>query len=403
MITRRQMLITVTLAISLLPILCISADKKYGPGVTDSEIKIGQTMPYSGPLSAYGTIGKAEMAYFDKINAEGGIDGRKIKLLSLDDGYNPAKTVEQTRKLIEEEEVLLLFSSLGTAPNTSIHKYVNAKKVPHLFLATGATKWGDPKNFPWTMSWQMPYQIEARIFAAYILQAKPDAKIAILYQNDDAGKDYVEGLKDGLGSKASVLVVAEATYEVNDPTIDSQVVTLKGSGADTFVSFAAPKAQVQAIRKVHDIGWKPLYIIPKVSSSVGAVLKNAGLEKSVGIVSVSSTKDPTEAQWKDDPAMQEWLAWMKKYYPQGDVSDDNNVYGYLYAQTLVHVLRECGDDLSRENIMRHAASIKNLALPMLLPGISINTGPMDYFPVKQAQMMRFDGKNWVRFGGIMGM
>ena len=400
---RPWILVAFGLVMSSVAILCAGAGKKYGPGVTDTEIKIGQTMPYSGPVSAYGTFGKAESAYFDKINAEGGINGRKIKLISLDDGFNPAKTVEQTRRLIEDEQVLLLFSSLGTAPNTAIHKYVNNKKVPHLFLATGATKWGDPKNFPWTMTWQMPYQFESRIFARYILENKPNAKIAVLYANDDFGKDYLKGLKDGLSDKAATMIVAEATTEVSDPTIDSQIVTLKNSGADTFLSFATPKAAAQAIRKVHDIGWKPLYFIPKVSSSVGAVLKNAGLEKAIGIISLNSTKDPTEPQWQDDPGMKEWLAWMRKYYPQGDVTDDFNVNGYLYAQTLVDVLKRCGEDLTRENVMRQAADIRNLQLPLLLPGITLNTTPANYFPVKQAQLMRFDGKEWVRFGSILGM
>ena len=378
------------------------AEKKYGPGVSDTEIRIGQTMPYSGPLSAYATIGRAETAYFDKVNAEGGINGRRIRLISLDDGFNPAKTVEQTRKLIEEEQVLLLFSSLGTAPNSAIHKYVNTKKVPHLFVATGATKWGDPQNFPWTMTWQMPYQIEARIFAKYILQNKPNARIAVLYQNDDFGKDYLKGLRDGLGAKAAGMIVAEATSEASDPSVDSQIVMLRSSGADTLVAFAAPRAQAQAIRKVYDIGWRPLYIIPKVSTSVGAVLTPAGLERSIGIVSLSSTKDPTELRWNDDPGMNEWRAWMKQYYPQGDTTDDNNVYGYLYAQTLVQVLKQCGDDLSRENVLRQAANLKQLTLNLLLPGIALNTGPSDYFPVKQAQMMRFDGKEWVRFGELTG-
>lgn len=376
----------------------VPAQKQYGPGVTDTEIRIGQTMPYSGPLSAYGTIGKAQQAYFDMINAQGGINGRKIRMLSLDDAFNPAKTVEQTRKLVEEEQVFLLFSSLGTAPNSAIHKYVNARKVPHLFVATGATKWGDPKHFPWTMSWQIPYQAEARLFAQYVLQTRPTARIAVLYQNDDFGKDYLKGLKDGLGGRAASMIVAEATMEASDPTVDSQIVALKGSGADTFLSFAPPRAQAQAIRKAYDIGWKPLYVIPKISSSVGAVLKHAGLEKAVGLISMNSTKDPSEPQWRDDPGMKEWLAWMKKYYPQGDVTDDNNIYGYLYAQTLVHVLTRCGDNLTRENAMRQAADIRGLALSMMLPGITLNTSLTDYFPVEQGQMMRFDGKEWVRFG-----
>jgi branched-chain amino acid transport system substrate-binding protein len=395
-------LLPVVLAVALLVGSgVVLAEKKYGPGVTDTEIKIGQTMTYSGPLSAYGTIGRAEAAYFAKINAEGGINGRKIKLISLDDGYNPTKTVEQTRKLIEQEDVLLLFSPIGTPTNTAIHKYVNAKKVPHLVLATGATKWGDPQNFPWTMGWQLSYQIEAKIYASYILQNKPDAKIGVLYQNDDYGKDLLKGLKDGLGGKAARMIIAEVSYEPSDPTVDSQIVTLKGSGADTFINFSTPRAAAQAIRKVHDMGWKPLHIINKVASSVGVVLTPAGLEKSVGIISVSSQKDPTDPIWKNDPGVKKWLDWMQKYYPGGDTTDDSNVYGYNYAQTLVQILNQCGDDLTRENVMRQAANLKNLELPMLLPGIRINTSPSDYFPIKQAQMMRFDGKQWVRFGEIM--
>ena len=380
------------------------AEKKYGPGVTDTEIKIGQTMPYSGPLSAAATIGRVELAYFDMINAEGGVNGRKIRLISLDDGYNPAKTVEQTRKLVEEEGVLLLFGSLGTPTNTAIHKYVNAKQVPHLFPQTGATKWGDPKNFPWTMGGLLlPYQIEGRIYARYVLQTKPNARIAVLYQNDDFGKDYVKGFKDGLGDKAMRMIVAEASYEVTDPTLDSQVVSLQASGADTLLDVTTPKASVQTIRKVYEIGWKPLHIIRGPGTSVGAVLAPAGLEKSVGLISAASYKDPTDPAWKADPAMKQWLAWMRAYYPQGDVTDDQNVNAYVDAQVLVEVLRQCGDDLTRENVMRQAANLRNLELDMLLPGIRINTSPTDYFPIEQAQMRRFDGKEWVLFGGILGV
>jgi len=380
------------------------AEKKYGPGVTDTEIKIGQTMPYSGPLSAAATIGRAELAYFDMINAEGGVNGRKIRLISLDDGYNPAKTVEQTRKLVEEEGVLLLFGSLGTPTNTAIHKYVNAKQVPHLFPQTGATKWGDPKNFPWTMGGLLlPYQIEGRIYARYVLQTKPNARIAVLYQNDDFGKDYVKGFKDGLGDKAMRMIVAEASYEVTDPTLDSQVVSLQASGADTLLDVTTPKASVQTIRKVYEIGWKPLHIIRGPGTSVGAVLAPAGLEKSVGLISAASYKDPTDPAWKADPAMKQWLAWMRAYYPQGDVTDDQNVNAYVDAQVLVEVLRQCGDDLTRENVMRQAANLRNLELDMLLPGIRINTSPTDYFPIEQAQMRRFDGKEWMLFGGILGV
>ncbi len=399
---RRRMLAALTFAISSLPVLCVGADKKYGPGVTDNEIKIGQTYPYSGPLSAYSTIAKAEAAYFAKINAEGGINGRKIKFISLDDGFSPPKTVEQTRKLVEQEEVLFIFGSLGTPTNTAIHKYMNAKKVPHIFLATGATKWGDPQNYPWTLGGiQLAYQSESHIYAKYILQNKPAAKIAVLYQNDDMGKDYLKGLKDGLGDKASRMVIAEATYEPADPTVDSQIVALRAAGADTFVSITTPKAAAQAIRKAHDIGWKPLYVQPRISNSVETVLKPAGLDKSAGIVSSVFQKDPTDPQWEDDPAVKEWRTWMKRYYPEGNISEGLNVAGYTIAQTLVQVLKQCGDDLTRENVMRQAANLINLELPMLTPGIRLNTSPTDYFPIEQAQMMRFDGKHWVRFGPIL--
>ena len=377
-------------------------DNKYGPGVTDTEIKIGQTMPYSGPGSAYGTIGRAELAYFDKINADGGINGRRIKLISLDDSASPPKTVEQTRRLIEQEQVLLLFSPVGTPSNIAIQKYVNARKVPHLFPFSGAIRWSDPTRFPWSMGWMFPYEAEARVYAKYILQNKPGAKIAILYRYDDFGKDYVKGFKEGLGDKAASMIVAEASYEFADPTVDSQIVSLKASGADTLLDFTTGKAAAQAIRKVYDIGWRPLHIITKVSTSVGAELTPAGLEKSVGLISSNSTKDPTEPLWRDDIGMKEWLAWMKKYYPEGDPTDDNNVYGYLLAQTLVQVLRQCGDDLTRENVMRQAASLRDVELGMLLPGITLNTSASDYLPIKQAQMMRFDGKEWVRFGPILG-
>ena len=378
------------------------ADKKYGPGVTDTEIKIGQTYPYSGPLSGYATIARAETAYFAKINAEGGINGRKINLISLDDGFSPPKTVEQTRRLVEQEEVLFIFGSLGTATNTAIHKYMNAKKVPHIFLATGATKWGDPQNYPWTMGGvQLAYQSEAHIYAKYILLNKPAAKIAVLYQNDDLGKDYLKGLKDGLGAKASQMIVAESTYEAADPTVDSQIVSLQTSGADTFLSITTPKAAGQAIRKVYDMGWKPLYIQALISSSVETVLKSAGLEKSVGIISVAIIKDPTDPQWADDPALKDYQAWMKQYFSDGNIADGLNVAGYTIAQTLVQVLKQCGEDLTRENVMRQAANLKDLALPMLIPGIKVNTSPTDFYPIEQGQMMRFDGKRWVLFGPIL--
>ena len=378
------------------------AQKKYGPGVTDTEIKIGQTMPYSGPASAYGAIGRAEMAYFQMVNEQGGINGRRIDFISLDDAYSPPKTVEQIRRLVEQEEVLFIFQSLGTPSNTAIHKYMNARKVPQLFVATGATKWGDPQNYPWTMGWQPNYQTESHLYAKFLLQKKPDARIAVLYQNDDYGKDYLKGFHDGLGKQAEKLIAKEVSYEVTDPTVDSQVVTLQASGADTLFIIATPKFAAQAIRKVYDVGWRPMTFLNNVSSSVAAVLQPAGLEKSVGLITALYLKDPTDPQWGNDPPMKTWLAWMKKYYPEGDVKDGLNVYGYAVAQTLVQSLKQCGDDLTQENVMRQAANLKNFEVPVLLPGISINTSPNDFYPIEQVQLARFDGKRWVLFGDVLG-
>jgi branched-chain amino acid transport system substrate-binding protein len=377
-----------------------AAQKKYDPGASDTEIKIGQTMPYSGPASAYGTIGRAESAYFQMINEQGGVNGRKVTLLSLDDGFSPPKTVEQIRRLVEEEGVLFIFQSLGTAANTAIQRYLNARKVPQLFVASGATKWGDPQNSPWTMGWQPNYQSEGRIYAKYVLQHKPSAKIGVLYQNDDYGKDYVKGLKDGLGSKAS-LIVKEVGYEVTDPSVDSQIVTLQASGADTFYIVATPKFAAQAIRKSYDIGWRPLGLLNNVGASVGAVLEPAGLDKSVGLITAGFFKDPTDPQWQKDKSFKDWVEWMKKYYPQGDLTDGANVYAYTAAQGLVQVLKQCGDELTRENVMRQAANLKNLRLPMLLPGIEVNTAPDDFYPIEQMQLARFDGKRWVLFGEVI--
>jgi branched-chain amino acid transport system substrate-binding protein len=378
-----------------------AAQKHYGPGVSDSEIMIGQTMPYSGPASAYGTIGKAEAAYFDMINAEGGVNGRKIKLISLDDGYSPPKTVEQTRKLVEEDHVLADFSPLGTPPNTAIQKYLNQKKVPQLFVATGATKWGNPKEFPWTMGWQPTYQTEGRIYARYLLQHMPDAKVGILYQDDDYGKDYLKGFTDGLGAKAKTMIVKEVSYETTDPTVDSQIVTLQSTGANVFFNVTTPKFAAQAIRKAHDIGWKPLQFLNSVSNSVGAVLAPAGLEASRDVITVEYEKDPTDAKWQNDPGYKDWLAWMEKYYPNGDKKDSFNVTGYNRAATLVQVLKQCGDNLTRENVMKQAADLRHFAPPMLLPGITINTSPTDWYPLKQEQLAKFNGKTWELFGEIV--
>jgi ABC-type branched-subunit amino acid transport system substrate-binding protein len=376
------------------------AQKKYGPGVSDTEIRIGNTMPYSGPASSYGVIGKTEAAYFDKINAEGGINGRKINFISYDDAYSPPKAIEQARKLVEGDEVLLLFQPLGTPSNSAIQKYMNAQKVPQLFVATGATKWGDPKNFPWTMGWQPNYQSEGRIYAKYILEHFPNGKIAVFWQNDDAGRDQVKGLRDGLGDKAG-MIIADKSYEVSDPSIDSQIVALHDSGADIFFSWAAPKGSAQAIRKVGELGWKPKFFLANVSTSVAGVLKPAGLENAKDIISTAYIKDPTDPAWKDDPGVKAWRAFMDKYYPDGDKTNSNNVYGYAVAQTMVHVLKQCGDDLTRENVMKQAAGLKDFTSEVLLPGIKINTGPNDFFPIEQMQLMKFDGESWHLFGDVI--
>jgi branched-chain amino acid transport system substrate-binding protein len=377
------------------------AQKKYGPGASDTEIKVGNTDPYSGPASAYGTIGKTIEAYFKKVNAEGGINGRKITFISYDDAYSPPKAVEQARKLVESDEVLLLFQTLGTPSNTAIHKYMNSKKVPQLFVATGATKWGDPKNFPWTMGWQPNYQSEGRIYAEYLMKNHPNGKIGILFQNDDYGKDYVKGLKDGLGAKAKTMIVSELPYETSDPTVDSQIINLKASGADVFFNVTTPKFAAQAIKKAHEIGWNPVHLLNNVSNSVGSVLKPAGLEASKGLLSTQYLKDPTDPTWDSDAGKKEWAAFMDKYYPDGDKTSSFTVYGYTVAQTLVQVLKQCGDDLTRENVMKQAASLQNLEHPMLLPGIKINTSDKDFFPIKQMQMEKFNGERWELFGPVM--
>jgi branched-chain amino acid transport system substrate-binding protein len=374
---------------------------QYGPGATDTEIKIGNTMPYSGGASAYGAIGKLETAYFNMINEQGGINGRKINFISRDDGYSPPKTVELIRKMVEEDQVLLTFNVLGTPPNTAVQAYLNDNKVPQLFVATGADKWNDPKNHPWTMGWQPSYRIEARIYGRYILKNLPDAKIAVLYQNDDFGKDYLTGLREGLGDKADKMVVATKTYETTDPTVDSQVAALQGSGADVLLTAATPKFAAQAIRKVSDIGWKPTHFLTNVAVSVGAVMKPAGPEKGIGIISAGYLREPTDPQWQNTPEYKDWLAWMQKYNSSANVADLNNVYGYSAAQTVLAVLKACGDNLTRENIMKQAASIHDLKLPMLLPGIVVSTSATDFAPIKQMQLMKFDGATWQLFGEVI--
>ena len=377
------------------------AEKQYGPGVTDTEIKIGNTGPYSGPASSYGPIGKAEAAYFRMLNDRGGINGRKINFISYDDAYSPPKTVEQVRKLVEEDGVLLMLAPLGTPTNSAIQRYLNQKKVPQLFVATGATKWNDPKHFPWTMGWQPNYQSEGHVYAAYILEHQPNAKIGVLYQNDDFGKDYLKGVKDGLGDKAKSMIVVEAPYETTDPTVDSQIISMKSGGADVFVNTGIPKFAAQAIRKAAEIGWKPLHILSSVGNSVGAALKPAGLENAKDIVSDFYIKDPTDPQWKNDLGYQQWVAFMDKYYPEGDKTDAGNVVGPSFCQTMVQVLQQCGDNLTRENIMKEAANLHDFTVPMLLPGIKINTSPIDFAPIKQIQMARFDGERWRLFGPVL--
>jgi branched-chain amino acid transport system substrate-binding protein len=376
------------------------AQKKYDVGATDTEIKIGNIMPYSGPASAYGVIGKTEQAYFNKINAEGGINGRKINFISYDDGYSPPKTVEQARKLVESDEVLLIFNSLGTPPNSAIQRYMNAKKVPQLFVATGATKWNDPRDFPWTMGWQPNYQSESRIYAKYILKQLPNAKIAVLYQNDDYGKDYLKGLKDGLGAKAS-MIVAEESYETTEPSIDDHIVKLKSTGADVFFNVTTPKFAAQAIKKMAEVEWKPLHILNNVSASIGSVLKPAGFENAQGIISSAYLKDTSDPQWKDDVGMKAFDEFLAKYMPEGNRIDLNLMYGYTVAQGLVHVLQSCGDDLTRANIMKQAASIRDLELGGLLPGVKVNTSATDFAPLAQLQLMKFKGEAWERFGDII--
>jgi branched-chain amino acid transport system substrate-binding protein len=389
------------LALALAVGLAVMPASAQTPGVTATEIKIGNTNPYSGPASAYGTIGKAIAAYFKKVNDEGGVNGHKVNFITYDDAYSPPKAVEMVRKLVEQDQVAALFQTLGTPTNTAIHKYVNSQKIPHLFVATGATKWNDPKTFPWTMGWQPNYQTEGRTYAAYILKNFPDAKIGILYQNDDYGKDYRKGLLDGLGEAAKKMVVLEQTYEVTDPTIDSQIVNLKNSGANVFFNVTIPKFAVQAIKKAHDIGWKPNHFLNNVSSSLATVLKPAGLEASKGLITALYMKEVTDPQWRNDKGFQDWVAFMKKYYPDGALDDQSNAFGYTAAQAMVQVLKQCGNDFSRENIMKQAANLKNVEFPMLLPGIKVNTSPTDHAPIEQEQLAKFDGERWVLFGDLV--
>jgi len=377
------------------------AQKKYDTGATDSEIKIGQTVPFSGPASAYSSIGKAQAAYFKMINEQGGINGRKINLIQYDDAYSPPKAVEQVRKLVESDEVLLTFQIVGTPSNAAVQKYLNAKKVPQLFAATGASKFTDPKNFPWTLGFNPNYQTEGRIYGQYILKNHPDAKIGVLYQNDDLGRDYLTGIKAGLGDKAAKMIVAEASYEVTDPTIDSQVLKIKDAGADLFFSASTPKQAAQAIKKIAEVGWHPVQIVDINATSVGAVLQPAGLEASKGLISTNYGKDPSDPQWKDDPGIKHYFDFMAKYYPEGDKNSNFNTYGYSTAQLMAHVLKQCGDDLTRENVIKQATNLKNVELDLSLPGMKANTTENDYRVNKQMQMMKFNGERWELFGPIL--
>jgi ABC-type branched-subunit amino acid transport system substrate-binding protein len=398
-LTRRSILAAVPVAALTLKAWPARA-KSYGPGVTDTEIKIGNTVPYSGPASSYGTIGKAQAAYYKMLNEQGGINGRKINFISYDDQYSPPKTVEMVRKLVEQDEVLFIESPLGTPTNSAIWHYMNEKKVPQLFVATGATKWDDPKGHPWTMGWQPNYQSEGHIYAAYILKNKPDAKIAILYQNDDFGKDYLKGLKDGLGGKAS-MIINESPYETTDPTVDSLIVGMKGAGADTFINCGIPKFAAQGIRKAAEIDWHPLQILGSISNSVAAALKPAGLENAKDVISDFYLKDPTDPQWVNDAGFKEWAAFMDKYYPEGDKADAGNVTGYCFALSVTQVLKQCGDELTRDNVMKQAANLHDFVVPMTLPGIKLNTTPTDFAPIKQVQMGKFDGQKWNLFGDLL--
>jgi branched-chain amino acid transport system substrate-binding protein len=377
------------------------AQKKYDPGATDSEIKIGQTLPFSGPASAFASIGKTQAAYFKMINEQGGVNGRKINLIQYDDAYSPPKAVEQVRKLVENDEVLFTFQIIGTASNAAVQKYLNGKKVPQLFAATGASRFTDPKNFPWTLGFNPSYFVEGRIYGQYILKQYPDAKVGVLYQNDDLGRDYLNGIKAGLGDKAASMIVAEASYEVSDPTVDSQILKLKSAGVDVLFSASTPKFAAQAIKKNAELGWKPVHILDINATSVGAVMQPAGLEASKGVISVNYGKDPLDPTWKDDPGMKKYFAFMAKYYPEGDKNSSFNAYGYSTAQLMVHVLNQCGDDLTRENVLKQATNLKDVQLDLALPGIAGNTTPNDYRVNKQLQMMKFNGERWELFGPIL--
>jgi branched-chain amino acid transport system substrate-binding protein len=401
MISRRTFLHTSAVSAAALALGSRAASAANAPGITDAEIKIGQTMPYSGPASAYGVIGKADVAYFKMINEQGGVNGRKLNLISLDDGYSPPKAVEQTRRLVEQEQVAFIFNSLGTPSNAAIRPYLTENKIPQLFIATGAAMWSDPKNFPWTMGWQPNYQTEATIFGKHIAANHPDAKIGVIFQNDAFGKDYLIGLKAGLGAEHAGMIVKEASYETSEPTVDSQIVSLQGSGADLLVIAATPKFAAQAIRKTFDIGWTPIRYMTDVSQSIASVMRPAGVEKSKGVITAVYGKDPTDARWKDDAGFKEFAAFIGKYMTPGDLIDANAVYGFGAAATMAQVLKQCGNDLSRDSIMKQAANIKDLELPMFLPGMKINTSPENFSPIRQEQLASFNGESWAPFGDLL--
>ena len=378
-----------------------AAQKKYDPGASDTEIRIGQTMPYSGPASSYGEVGKTQAAYFRMVNEQGGVNGRKIQFLSLDDGYSPPKTVDGVRRLVEQDQVLLLYGMFGTATNTAVHRYLNAKKVPHLLLLTGASKWNDPRKNPWTVGFYPDYPSEAKVYARHILETRPNAKIAVLYQNDDYGRDYLQGLKEGLGAKAKSMIVAEASYELTDPTVDSQIVQLKASGADVLVSASTAKAAIQTLRKLHDMGWKPAHYLAQGAALIGAVFNPAGPEKAIGVISTAYMKDPSDKQWESDPAFQDWLAFMKKYRPEADLRVGSHVYAYSSAKLMVEILKACGDNLTRENVLKQATSLKAVQLPMFLSGVIVSSAPDDYRLIKSLQPVSFDGKRWNKLGNFV--
>lgn len=396
---RRRTVLTGAVAAGLAPAMPRVLFAAEQPGVTASEIRIGNTMPYSGPASAYGVIGKADEAVFQTANDQGGFGGRKVTFISYDDGYSPPKAVEQVRRLVEQDQVACLFNPLGTPTNTAIVKYCNAKKLPQLFVSTGADKWGEYKEHPWTIGWQPSYRTEAQIYGKYILRERPAAKIGILYQNDDFGKDYIAGLKDVLGDKFAK--VTQVSYETTDATVDSQLVSLQSSGVDVLVTAATPKFAAQTIRKVADLNWKPLHLLTNVSASVGAVIEPAGLQNALGIISSAYLKDPTDPAWTNDPGMNSWRSFMKQHFPDGDTSDNGYVFGYGISLTMVQVLKQCGTDFSRANIMKQVTNLKDLELPVLLPGIKINTSPTNYRPIRQLQLMKWTGKTWDRFGDLI--